>query len=485
MLTKTPLAQSTPAAQGVAAQAILAFIDAVEAANLELHSFILTRHGYAIAKGWWAPYAAELPHMLFSLSKSFTSTAVGMAVAEGLLTVQDRVIQYFAEDLPADVSENLAAMTVHNLLTMNTGHDTDTTDYLWTQPEGNWAKGFLARPVEYQPGTKFVYNSGATYMLAAIVQKLTGQTLLEYLTPRLFEPLDITGATWQSCPRGVNVGGWGLKITTDDIAKFGQLYLQQGNWQGQQLIDQAWVAAATAKQVRNDPSPNPDWAEGYGYQFWRCRHNAYRGDGAFGQYCVVMPEQDAHLAITSGLPNMQAVLDLVWEHLLPAMQDAPQPEETRGQAALDARLAALHLQPQVGAPTSPLAQQVSGQRYDFEQNDEGIRSIQLDFDGEDARLTLFDARGEHQLACGYQRWASSVTHLGKPFHETDPHAAATSGAWTAEDTYTMRLAFNETPFIPTLTFRFVDHRLEYLKRHNVGFGPPEELQEPLLVGQAA
>ena len=230
------------------------------------------------------------------------------------------------------------------------------------------------------------------------MQKLTGQTLLEYLTPRLFEPLGIVGATWESCPRGINVGGWGLKIKTDDIANFGQLYLQKGNWQGQQLISPEWVAAATSKQVPNGPSENIDWVQGYGYQFWRCQHNAYRGDGAFGQYCVVMPDQDAVLAINSGVRNMQTVLDLVWEHLLPAMQDSPLPANASAQKALSERLASLAMQPQNGAPSSSAAALVSGKRYAFEQNDNDIASIKVDFDGQGSTLTIVDDRGEHRIA---------------------------------------------------------------------------------------
>lgn len=483
MLAKTTLAQSAPEAQGIASSAILAFVDAVEQAELELHSFILVRHGHAVAKGWWSPYAAERPHMLFSLSKSFTSTAVGLAVAEGRLSVEDRVVDFFPDDLPDQVSENLAMMTVHHLLSMNTGHDEDSTGAMVSQAEGDWVKGFLAFPVQHRPGSKFVYNSGASYMLSAIVQKLTGQTLIDYLTPRLFEPLGIQGATWESCPRGVNAGGWGLSIKTDDIANFGQLYLQQGEWQGQQLITREWVAAATSKQTRNDPNDNPDWAQGYGYQFWRCRHNAYRGDGAFGQYCVVMPEQDAVLAITSGLRDMQVVLNLVWAHLLPTMQNAPLPADAAAQQALSERLGSLSLRPQSGAATSPTAGLVSGKEYHFEQNEDGVTLVKLDFDATGARLTLHDKRGEHHIPIGYQTWAAGRSMLDQVWYETEARSTATSGAWTADDTYSVRLSFNETPFIPNLTFRFIDDRVEYRKEYNVGFGSPDDLKGPVLVGQ--
>jgi hypothetical protein len=306
---------------------------------------------------------------------------------------------------------------------------------------------------------------------------------LEYLTPRLFEPLGIEGATWQSDPRGINVGGWGLRIKTDDIARFGQLYLQRGEWQGEQLVTPQWVAAATSKQVRNDPHENIDWAQGYGYQFWRCQHNAYRGDGAFGQYCIVMPDQDAVLAITSGVRNMQAVLNLVWEHLLPAMQDAPLPADGSAQSKLAERLASLRLQTQSGAPTSYMAEIVSGKTYSFDQNEDGLRWIRLDFAENGAQLTVDDARGEHHIPIGYQAWTAGMTHYDQPIYESNPHTVAASGAWTAEDSYSIRLSFAETPFIPTYSFRFADNGVEYQKVLNVGFGAPEDLVRPTLVGK--
>ena len=187
--------RSTPEAQGVSSEAILAFLQDVQANIQEMHSCMLLRHGHVIAEGWWSPYRPESPHMMFSLSKSFTSTAVGLAVAEGRLAVDDLVISFFPEDTPAKVDENLAQMTVRHLLSMSNGHAANTTNDMFLEPEGNWVKAFLSLPVEYEPGTYFFYDSGATYMLAAIVQKLTGQTLLEYLQPCLFEPLGIQNPT--------------------------------------------------------------------------------------------------------------------------------------------------------------------------------------------------------------------------------------------------------------------------------------------------
>jgi CubicO group peptidase (beta-lactamase class C family) len=321
MTLSATLPTSTPEAQGIGSEAILAFLDAVEAADgLDLHSLMLLRHGAVVAEGYWAPYDAETPHMLFSLSKSFTSTAIGLLVAEGKLTIEDEVLPFFPNKAPAAPDANLRALRVKHLLTMTTGHDVDPTRAVRGSSE--WIRGFFAEPLLHEPGTHFVYNSLATYLLSAIAQRLAGQRILEYLRPRLFEPLGIENPTWEQSPEGIDVGGWGLSIRTRDIARFGQLYLQRGTWEGRQLVPLAWVDEATGRRVPNS-SPNPDWEQGYGYQFWRCRYGAYRGDGAFGQFCVVLPAQDAVLAITSGVTSMQAVLDLVWTHLLPAFGPAP------------------------------------------------------------------------------------------------------------------------------------------------------------------
>jgi CubicO group peptidase (beta-lactamase class C family) len=224
---------------------------------------MLLRHGQVVAEGCWHPFAPEYRHTLFSLSKSFTSTAVGLAVTEGLLSVDDAVVSFFPEDLPAEVSPNLAAMRVRHLLSMSTGHAVDTTEFLRGGANENWARAFLARPVEHEPGTVFVYNSGATYMLSAIVQKVTGQKVIDFLRPRLFNPLGITDPWWEECPRGINVGGWGLNIRPEGIARFGQLYLQKGEWQGPQLVPAACVEEATAWHVANDNGGTPEWQQGY------------------------------------------------------------------------------------------------------------------------------------------------------------------------------------------------------------------------------
>ena len=339
-----PLPRSTPEAQGISSQALCDFFDGADKINT-LHSFMLLRHGKVIAEAWWKPEAADKPHVLHSLSKSFNSTAVGLVIESGKLSLDDPVLNFFPADAPADPSDNLKAMKVRDLLTMTCGHDTEPK----SAGGAPSVKQFLAHPVPHRPGTHFQYNTMGSYTLSAIVTQVTGQTTLEYLKPRLFEPLGIENPDWESSPEGNSLGGYGLKLRTEDIAKFGQLYLQKGQWNGRQLIPEKWVNLATSKQVPNDQESHAkmgmDWQQGYGFQFWQCTHNAYRGDGASGQLCVVIPAQDAVIAITADTGNMQGELDVIWDKLYPAFQAGALPEDAAGQEKLKHLTANLEAHP--------------------------------------------------------------------------------------------------------------------------------------------
>jgi CubicO group peptidase (beta-lactamase class C family) len=341
---KQPLLRSTPEAEGISSQAIQDFVSTVDKINT-LHSFMLLRHGRVIAEGWWKPEAPDKPHVLHSLSKSFNSTAVGLAIAEGKLSLDDPVLKFFPGDAPAEPSENLKAMKVRDLLTMSCGHDTEAKR-VGGAPS---VKAFLAQPVPHTPGTHFLYNTMGSYTLSAIVTKATGQTSLEFLKPRLFEPLGIENPDWPSSPEGNSLGGYGLMLCTEDIARFGQLYLQKGKWNGKQLVPESWIEQATSKQVPNDKEGHSkigiDWVQGYGFQFWRCTHNAFRGDGANGQLCVVIPDKDAVIAITADTGQFQDEMNAIWDKLYPAFQSDALPENAAGVEKLKQSIAVLEAHP--------------------------------------------------------------------------------------------------------------------------------------------
>ncbi|WP_432564730.1 serine hydrolase domain-containing protein [Kineococcus sp. SYSU DK003] len=344
-----PLQRSTPSAQGVDARGIAAFVDALERLpGVEPHSLQVLRHGAVVAQGWWAPYGPDRAHLLYSLSKSFTSTALGFAVAEGLVDLDATVLSYFPE-LDADVTdERSRRILVRHVAAMASGHREETLGRAAQDPSGDVVRGFLRLPPEAEPGTSFCYNQPCTYSVAAIVQRQSGQGLLEYLRPRLFEPLglDVETSGWIRDAQGREIGFSGFHAPTEFIARLGQLYLRQGVWNGEQLLPRDWVAEATRSHVENAHAhENVDWQQGYGFQFWMARHG-YRGDGAYGQFCVVLPEQDTVVAITSQSPDMQAVLDAAWEHLLPAVSDPQLPADAAAHdEALARRLSALELAP--------------------------------------------------------------------------------------------------------------------------------------------
>jgi CubicO group peptidase (beta-lactamase class C family) len=456
------LPRSAPEAHGIPSHALTAFLDAAEGDVRHLHGLVVLRRGHVVSEGYWEPYGPAIPHMLFSLSKSFTSTAVGMLVGEGRLSVDDHVLDFFPGQAPAAPSPRLRAMRVRHLLTMTTGQDADPTRPI-RQANVDWVRAFLDAPLPYEPGERFVYNSGATYMLSAIAQKITGQRLLHYLGPRLFAPLGIESPTWETSPQGVDAGGWGLKARTADVARFGQLYLQKGAWRGRQLVPAEWVAAATAPQVPNGPSGSPDWEQGYGYQFWRCRHGAYRGDGAHGQFCLVLPEQEAVVAITGGVGDMQRVLDLVWEHLLPAFGGSPPgwPADPVAAAALAARLAGLRLPTPTGASTSPLAAALAGRTFVVEPNEDSIESVAFEDGADGVALVVRNDHGEQRVRVGYGEWARGALALG------GPAAAAAAGAWADERTFLLHLWWVETPWRMAWTCRFEGDRLRIERETNV------------------
>jgi len=446
---------SSPASQGVDASAISAFLDCVESApDMELHGLMILRRGHLVAAGWWWPYSRDRLHLLYSLSKSFTSTAAGLAAADSLLSMDAPVIGYFPE-LAADIRDDrVLAMKVRHIAAMASGHLSDTWDQVTaaddlTEPVRN----FLAIPPDRDPGSVFAYNQSATYTLGAIVQRITGQGLVSYLRRRVLDPIGAGPVSWTRDKTGRELGFSGLHATTDTVARLGQLYLQRGHWNGMQILPAAWVAEATSPQVSTrsaGPPDVPDWLQGYGFQFWRSRHG-YRADGAYGQFGLVLPEHDAVVAITGQTTAPQALLDLVWSTLLPAFRlSAWHP--TADDVALRRRLAGAKLP--VPAD-SPLSRDAAVWRTGATFRPAGgtcaqqpsLRSVTISFahalPGE-CHVRLEDGEETLDLTVGGEDWAVSE---GTPC--SPPTACA--GRWSDPDTVRVEVIFLETPHRLTVT----------------------------------
>ena len=448
----SPLPRSSLEAQGVDPAGILAFLDTLESApDIEMHSLMLIRHGHVIAEGWWSPYLPEQPHLLYSLSKSFTSTAAGFAVAEGLLDLDATVLSYFPE-IDSEITDRRSrSILVRHVAAMASGHLEETIERTLALDPVEPVRGFLLLPPDREPGSVFAYNQPCTYTLAAIIQRLAGQTLTGYLRPRLFDPLGIGQVGWQRDAAGRDLGYTGLHATTDAIARFGLLYLQRGVWNGQRLLSEEWVTEATQLQVETrvemeDPNElKPDWQQGYGFQFWMARHG-YRGDGAYGQFCLVLPEQDAVIATTAGTENMQGILDAVWTDLLPAMTATtlrPSPVADQLAARLDGlQLAAFQ------AKSAPDSSTVSWAEVSFVpagglcEDQPTLTAVQLHQDGDLWQLIFVEDDVAFGATVGTGGWRTNLTETD---HGRTGVALAVSGGWTDEDTFRAEVIFLETP----------------------------------------
>jgi CubicO group peptidase (beta-lactamase class C family) len=430
--------------QGVDPAAVLAFVDAVDAdPAVELHSLMVLRHGHVVAEGWWAPHTSERTRLLYSLSKTFTSTALAFAISEGLVQLDDTAVSHFPE-FSEEITDPLSrSITLRDLASMAAGHDHDMWQEARACDPEEPVRGFLLLPPDRQPGTRFAYSQPCTYTLAAIIQRRAGMRLSEYLHPRLLEPLGIDDVGWQCGPPGRELGFSGLFARTEDVAKLGQLYLQRGRWGGRQLVPERYVGEATSLRVATPREENIDWRQGYGYQFWMSR-NGFRGDGAFGQFCLVLPEQDSVVAMTGGTEAMQAVLSHVWERLLPGL-GAPGRVEG-AQQDLEQRMRTLSLAPVGGQPRpaswedwarAPFAVTPGPER------DSASRLTSVALAWTDSCLEVTIEEPGNTLTFGADRGQWSVSETQDAQGDCVPVAA--SAGWLADQTLEIQVIFLETP----------------------------------------
>ena len=438
------LPRSTPSAQGVDAAGLLDLVDALEREKLGLHSLMVVRHGHVVAEGWWRPYAADRVHLAYSLSKTVTATAVGFLVQEGLLSLDDRVLDHFPELDRGAVAPGWADVRVRHCLSMTVGHEADAWGQVFDRMSGSdfadtgdWVPRVFATSPTQPPGSVFAYNQVATYLLAVIVRQLTGGGVPQVLHQRLLVPLGLQETIpWHRDPVGRELGFTGAHLTTETIASIAQLYLDRGRWRGRALLSEAWVEEATRAfgPLNEDPGADEDWRRGYGYSFWMQRHG-YRGDGAYGQFLVVLPEHDTVVAVTSEHERMQATLDALWEHLVPAVDRAGSAAADR---ALAERLAGLEIPAMTGDALGP--EHAEFNRSSSSDLASGYAAVSVTRDGPDHVLGLSRGGEWVRVPVGHGVWREGEMVAGGA-----RLPVVSSGGWVDEDTFRAEVIAIESP----------------------------------------
>ena len=460
------LARAAPETRGVAPAAIQAFLDDAARLGVELNSFMIWRGGAVIAEGSWWPYGPARRHMMHSATKSFLSAGVGLALSEGRFALEDRVVSFFPDELPTAVSANLARMTVEDLLTQTSGHAQGASGSIWRGIATSWIAEFFKIPVVYAPGSTFKYTSANSFMLSAILSRTTGQTAHDYLEPRFLRPLGVSGLTWDLGPGNLNPGGNGISCRTADLLKLAVVHLQQGVWDGRQLLPADWVRQATTPQ-RGNP---------HGYHWWMGPGGSYYAYGIFGQFAVVLPEHDAVLAVTAATPPGEETLrSLIWRHF-PAIFEASRqvPTATPKDAALPKRWARLRLLPPLQPAGSPTAARVSGKTFAAEPNEDGVSAMRLEFASGRCVFHLQDGRGAHTLEVGLADWLEGDTTIsGAPLHhgyEPESLRVVAAGRWLDPDCFEMTWQFVESSFRDRVVLRFSGDVLSFDRSVNVNSG---------------
>lgn len=442
----TALARVRPEEVGIPPSAILRFTEDMTERNMNLHSFMLLRHGKVAAEGYYSPFHKDLRHPIFSVSKSLTSAAVGIAIGEGRISLEDKVIHFFPDKQPETVHPYTADMTIRHLLSMQTVHRKSTN-----KEARDIVFEYLHTPPSHPPGTVFAYDTTGTHTLCAILQRVTGTTVHDYLDDRLFQPLGMQDIEWETCPLGINQGGSGAYCTTEDLAKFGQLYLQDGVWNGIRILPEGWVELSTSKVVDNSSAGILlEGRSGYGYQFWRARRQAYCAFGAGGQFVLVIPDHDAVFVSTANTmlnrDEHQGILDCVWTHLVSSMQQSCSLDDA-GFQRMQQRLSALKLHLPEGSSISSTDVQVSGQQYRLTANEPGWTGCHFTFSEQSCELIFFDETSHSKVIGSMNDW-----HIGPdPFFGL---LSACAAVWADPSTCLIHIQLLEQQQMFILTCRF-------------------------------
>ena len=437
------LPRTTASAQNVDPVAVKQWVKEItRLPDTEIHHLMVVRHGNVIAEAHPAPFAAQDLHTLYSCSKSVVSLAVGIAIDEGLLTINDRVARFFPDKLPAVVCPELDSLTVRHLLTMSSGIVPD-----WEITERpDWLRVWLAKPFDEQG--RFRYDNMCTFTLSAILQRVTGRKLVDYVREKLFTPLGIKVFDWEESPDGINTGAWGLRLQAESLAKLGILMVNGGNWFGRRIVSEQWIREASTKQI-NFKFPGDKVSEvnrGYGYQLWRCICPiAFRADGAYGQYIVMVPEKDLVVVVNGIAANQYPELATIWNTLLPGVKDHDFAENTNDENEMRQTCMSTRLATAGAASGAKLNKKLLNKTLKVERNPLGYKTARLITDPADERrltLRITKANGTvEEIVHLRDEWEIGTSAVAPPYiydrkQDGRDLIAGISGPFTVAGTFT-------------------------------------------------
>ena len=466
--TGSMLARVSPSEAGISSRAVAALLEDVRTRQLDLHDLLIYHRGAVGLELYKWPYRATQPRIMHSVAKSFTAVAIGLALEEGALHLDDKVISFFPSQLPEVVDDKLAAMTVEDLLTMRTGQAAETSGARWRGLKTSWTAEFFKIPLAHSPGAAYVYTSAASYMLSAILTRATGKTLHDYLRPRLFEPLGIEGEHWDVAPDGINPGGNGLTCKPEDLLKFGVLHLHGGVWEGKRVLPAEWIASATRR--RGD--------DGYGYHWFTGAQGAFFAMGLFGQLIAVFPRFDAVIVLNNAIQHTEAcsrILIPMLERHLAALFPETMVDETCGNESLSAAAAQLAAPEALISNATPLPEMLGTRRYTVSANPLRIQELTVEISEDACVLHLRNERGDHAIRSGIGRWIEGETRLpGARLHhgyDMEGTPVIAGARWTSANTLEMNWIFIASVFRDHAVLRFEGDRVTFSRSTNVNSGP--------------
>lgn len=451
---------------GISSIDVANFLQECDKAHYKLRTLHIIRHGKAVVDAARYPFRASDKRLVYSVSKTFTSTAIGFAVQEGLVNVNDPLLDYFPECKDLDMDPRAREITLRDVLTMSTGHERDTVGDMCNSEGTPWPEIFFTRKMAYAPGEHFVYNSGGTYMLSEVISRTTGKSLFQWLQEKLFEPLGITDVCWDVNGK-VNTGAWGLLIAPRDLCKVGVLYLNKGLWNGQRLLSEEWIDEATAPHVPTLGQGCAGWGQRYGYQIWENNSGSYRADGAFGQYILVFPQKDMVIVTTAEEIDGTRVFPLVEQYLLANLTD---PQKGRDAWAYE------HLQkvlcqweaPAVYEPSSSYLQALLQDKTYLLKSVDSQEQHQLRLQLANSRLAIaVDGIQSLESSCVTDRHGETTFAIeipsNSPLRGPEQRSRAWSYSahhtWVDQDTLLLTVCWRETGHYQTWKFQFDGEKL--------------------------